>query len=150
MKKMLSLVIAAALGTSLSACVSTAADPATSSTPVPVDAPPAVVTPETVTQPVTSDTITLKQIMADPQWMGRSPVRPGWSLDGSMLVYEQERENSHLRDVFAAPVNMPANAERIPLSEQYLYRYSEKAQSVDGQTMAFLAGDGLPVLAGLG
>ncbi|MEC7692717.1 MAG: prolyl oligopeptidase family serine peptidase [Pseudomonadota bacterium] len=141
MKKMLSLVIAAALGTSLSACVSTAADPVTSSTPVPVTAPPAVVTPETVTQPVSSDTITLKQIMADPQWMGRSPVRPGWSLDGSMLVYEQERENSHLRDVFAAPVNMPANAERIPLSEQYLYRYSEKAQSVDGQTMAFLAGE---------
>ncbi len=143
MKKMLSLVIAAALGSSLSGCASTAADTQTvATTNVQSPAPAAVVKP-VVEENHSDGTITLKQIMSDPQWMGRSPSRPGFNLDGIKLVYEQERENSHLRDVFTASVNNPANAEQVPLSEQYLYRFDEKTTSLDGSTTAFRVGDSL-------
>ncbi len=144
MKKMLSLVIAATLGGSLSGCASTTSEthPVATSTSVQSPAPAAVVNP--MVEDTHSDgTITLKKIMSDPQWMGRSPSRPGWNLDGSKLVYEQERENSHLRDVYTASVNNPANAEQVPLSEQYLYRFDEKTTNANGTVTAFRVGDSL-------
>jgi dipeptidyl aminopeptidase/acylaminoacyl peptidase len=36
----------------------------------------------------------LEQIMADPDWMGNGPERPGWSLDGQ-FIYFQKKANGH-------------------------------------------------------
>ena len=49
--------------------------------------------------------ITLKQIMSDPQWIGALPTNMGWSVDGSAIVFERERENSALSDVYVIDSN---------------------------------------------
>lgn len=41
-----------------------------------------------------SPKLTLESIMADPDWMGNSPKRPSWSLDGE-VVYFSQKENGH-------------------------------------------------------
>lgn len=42
---------------------------------------------------------TLEQIMADPDWMGRSPERAFWSLDGTSVLFHQKQENSPVRNL---------------------------------------------------
>src|SRR5690554_3061829 len=41
----------------------------------------------------------LRQIMADPQWIGPSVERSWWQLDGEAIYYLVEREDSELRDI---------------------------------------------------
>lgn len=44
--------------------------------------------------------LTLEQIMADPDWIGRSPQSAAWHSTGRHVVYEQKREGQVIRDVF--------------------------------------------------
>ncbi|WP_196141082.1 prolyl oligopeptidase family serine peptidase [Aliikangiella sp. G2MR2-5] len=39
---------------------------------------------------VTNDQLTLKRVMSDPDWMGRSPEASFWSLDNSSVYYSQK------------------------------------------------------------
>jgi dipeptidyl aminopeptidase/acylaminoacyl peptidase len=43
-------------------------------------------------------TLTLKQIMDDPDWIGQPVDRAWWQLDGSSVIYEVERVGSDLTD----------------------------------------------------
>lgn len=45
------------------------------------------------------DVPTLRQIMAEPSWLARSPEALGWLADGSGVVYEQRRESTLEREV---------------------------------------------------
>ncbi|MEW9797009.1 S9 family peptidase [Alteromonas sp. CYL-A6] len=133
MNKITTYLLAAGLAGSLSACVSTADSSAQQPVPAVVKQ---TITPDVV--PSTSDdTITLKQIMSDPQWLGRQPESMGWSLDGAHIVYERERENSHLNDVYAASVSTPENATKVSLDKLHEYRFDEKVTSADGKYTAF-------------
>ena len=40
---------------------------------------------------------TLEQIMAHPDWLGRSPENPYWADDGSSIYYERKVEGSEER-----------------------------------------------------
>ena len=44
--------------------------------------------------------ITLEQIMADPDWMGRSPQRWYWGDDSNSVFYQQKRAGSPIRDLY--------------------------------------------------
>ena len=46
------------------------------------------------------DGVTLKQIMADPDWIGRSPEDPIWSDDSTTIFYQRKRKGSSVRDWF--------------------------------------------------
>ena len=76
--------------------------------------------------------ITLKQIMADPQWLGRAPTNMGWSIDGSHIVYEREQPNSKLKDVYIASLNAADKSVKAPLSQLHQYKYDERVEREDG------------------
>ena len=74
MKKLSSLLLASAVAAALSGCAATSEQtpPDTSHTP-PASQPQKVVTPVADVNPAAAGQITLKQIMSDPQWLGRQP-----------------------------------------------------------------------------
>lgn len=51
-----------------------------------------------------SITLTLEQIMADPDWLGRQPQSAHWSADSSRVYYQRKREGSELLDWYVRPL----------------------------------------------
>ncbi|HET7268051.1 MAG TPA: LpqB family beta-propeller domain-containing protein [Oleiagrimonas sp.] len=49
---------------------------------------------------VTPDKLTLKQIMANPDWIGHPVERPYWSADGQSIYYRLKRDGSKIRDLY--------------------------------------------------
>ena len=143
MNKITSFLLAAGLTTTLCAC---ATPMSTTTAPAQTQQQAAPITPDVSPSANDDATITLKQIMADPQWLGRQPESMGWSVDGDYLVYERERPDSHLTDVYAASVAAPTRAEKVPMSELQRFRFDEKAVSNDGKYTAFRFKDSVYVL----
>ncbi len=44
------------------------------------------------------ETVTLKQIMADPDWIGREPKNPVWSADSTQIFFQRKRKGSQILD----------------------------------------------------
>ncbi len=149
MKKYSSLLIAASVTFALGGCASTAheshsAKPAASSVSSSVS-PHESVTPESATYSATErGEITLKQIMADPQWIGALPTDMGWSVDDQKIVFERERQDSALSDVYIADLTSPEVAKKAPLSDLHKYRFDERVERKDG-VIAFTFEDSLYV-----
>ncbi|MDE2461051.1 MAG: S9 family peptidase [Gammaproteobacteria bacterium] len=60
--------------------------------------------------------ITLEQIMANPDWIGNPPARAYWSYNGHHIYYWQKRQGSPLSDLYA--VNLANDAvSKVPDSE---------------------------------
>ena len=138
MKKLSSLLLASAVAAALSGCAATAQQsPSSSPDPAPARQPEKVVTPVADVNPAASGQITLKQIMSDPQWLGRQPEHARFSVDGSQIVYDRQRQNSRLQDVYAAAVTSPQQAQQVSLDALQHVSYEEKAVSQDGQTIAY-------------
>lgn len=99
MKKTLVLAISAALFTSSCAMTDTTAHSSQVSIPATTlsTATGTVTKNQTNTNQLAGQVFTLEQIMADPDWMGRSPERPFWSLDGSTVLFQQKQEGSYVR-----------------------------------------------------
>lgn len=132
MKQITTLVASVCLTVSLAACSSTESpDQAPIITELPPNSPL-----ESVMQPMApstaSGTITLNQIMSDPDWLGRAPSGMGWSVDGSALVYDRKREGSVIRDSYAALLSAPSQSSIIPLSDIHEYRFDERVVRDDG------------------
>jgi len=60
--------------------------------------------------------ITLEQIMADPDWMGRSPQRWYWGDDSNSIFYQQKRQGSPLRDLYRQGIT-EKSATKVNLAE---------------------------------
>tara|TARA_B100000700_G_scaffold58050_1_gene63044 strand:+ start:4 stop:2499 length:2496 start_codon:yes stop_codon:yes gene_type:complete len=80
--------------------------------------------------------LTLEQIMADPDWMGRFPENAFWSLDGQDILFYQKREGSEVRDLMIIKGGQ-GKPQAVPLSEQHLYIADEKESSVAGDWLAY-------------
>ena len=50
-------------------------------------------------------TLTLKQIMADPDWIGQPVQEAWWQLDGESVIYTIERPESDLIDTYRINLN---------------------------------------------
>ena len=135
MKKYASLLIAASVTVALGGCASTAIDTNTHTKSTSAQVEQSTVMP-VVALPENSLTatgeITLKQIMADPQWIGALPTNMGWSVNSDKIVFEREREDSALSDVYIADVSSPENAVKAPLSDLHKYRFDERVVRNDG------------------
>jgi dipeptidyl aminopeptidase/acylaminoacyl peptidase len=135
MKKYASLLIAASVTVALGGCASTASDTntqtkSTSAQVVQSTVMPVVASPKNAT--AATGEITLKQIMADPQWIGALPTNMGWSVNSDKIVFERERKDSALSDVYIADVSSPENAVKAPLSDLHKYRFDERVVRNDG------------------
>ncbi|MDV6315250.1 prolyl oligopeptidase family serine peptidase [Idiomarina sp. HP20-50] len=80
--------------------------------------------------------LTLEQIMADPDWMGRFPENAFWSPDGQHILFEQKREASQIRDLMIIK-NATGEPQKVPLSDMHLYAADEKESSVAGNWLAY-------------
>ncbi|MEC7469783.1 MAG: hypothetical protein VYC51_08055 [Pseudomonadota bacterium] len=91
-------LIAGSLSLLLFACANTteSSTPIAPQTTAALPQPASVVVPDVATSKSNSE-LTLKQIMADPDWLGRQPSRPSWSVDGD-IVYARKREGSVVVD----------------------------------------------------
>ena len=90
-------IIAAAISFSLAACTST---PSTTTKSTTISKPAAKVAAAVAINSDASDTITLEQIMSDPDWMGRSPKAWYWGDDNNTVFYQQKRAGEPLRDLY--------------------------------------------------
>jgi dipeptidyl aminopeptidase/acylaminoacyl peptidase len=63
------------------------------------------------------DPVTLEQIRAHPDWLGRAPERAWWSADGSGIYFERKLEGSEERGLYRADVATGETLE-IPLAER--------------------------------
>lgn len=97
-----------------------------------VSQPPPIIASPLNERPQAQDStiITLEQIMADPDWLGREPESPVWSLDGRHIIYERKREGSHLRDFFIATPGVVGNGDKVAL--QQLHQV-DRSQQVTNQ-----------------
>ncbi|MBF7072765.1 S9 family peptidase [Glaciecola sp. MH2013] len=78
--------------------------------------------------------LSLKQIMSDPDWIGRQPEGAYWTADGNNIAYYRKREGSPVRDIWLANETVSGNGKQAPLSELHNYEYDELISDND---MAF-------------
>lgn len=125
MKKLL----IASLALSVSACTTTAIK-----TPLtPVENKPVEVI--NAAQPLlTGNALTMKQIMAEPSWMGIAPSRASWK-DDSTIFYYLKQAGSPLFDIFVQPIN--GEAQQLKLSEVHLASQSSGINNADLSLKAF-------------
>ncbi|WP_417684806.1 S9 family peptidase [Pseudidiomarina gelatinasegens] len=128
MKTKVAIAIAAALMSA--SCAMT--DASTSQT---ASKPPAVLTTAENTQAVAGQALTLNQIMADQDWVARSPESAYWMLDGSGVLFQQKREGSQLRDWYHQPVGKDAH--QVPLDKLHNYAYNDGVYNSDKSLLAY-------------
>jgi dipeptidyl aminopeptidase/acylaminoacyl peptidase len=63
--------------------------------------------------------ITLEQIMADPDWMGRSPQRWYWGDDNQTIFYKQKRAGSPLKDLYRQATT-GEQAKKVKLAQMHV------------------------------
>jgi hypothetical protein len=80
--------------------------------------------------------LTLNQIMADQDWVARSPESAYWMADGSGVLFAQKREGSQLRDWHHQPLT-DAEAHRVPLERLHYYAYNDGVYSRDRSLLAY-------------
>lgn len=75
--------------------------------------------------------LSLEQIMADQDWVARSPERAFWSYDGSQILFDRKREGSPMRDLYVRDLSAEGNGERVALSDIHAYAYRGAVYSAD-------------------
>lgn len=112
--------IALALSITLVACVSTETKSIVteeSSQPASFIAPQV----EDRNTTISSGTITLEQIMADPDWMGRTPQSWYWGDDSNTVFYQQKQLGNPLKDLFVKNINKDdGNGKKVSLDEMHI------------------------------
>lgn len=97
---------------------------------------------ETITQPdrseplkgISSVDLTLKQIMSDPDWLGRQPESPAFAPLSDSIVYQRKREGSVVRDYFTTQSGN-GNGEMIALDKLHQFQTDEY---IDDKNMPFV------------
>jgi len=116
-------IIAAAISFSLVACVSTSPQSLTNNetNPIAITSIANVAATPAVNKN-SNAIITLEQIMADPDWMGRSPQSWYWGDDNQTVFYQQKRKGSPLRDLFHLNTEgaQQGLSEKVPLSTMHI------------------------------
>lgn len=91
--------------------------------------------------------LTLKQIMSDPDWLGREPEDAFWSADGNSIGYYRKQEGSPIRDLWLiAPhhksnnssENKAKNGQKVSLSDVHRYEYDDIISDKDMDFVAWL------------
>jgi len=80
--------------------------------------------------------LSLYQIMADQDWVARSPESAYWIADGSGVLFAQKREGSQLRDWFHKSLT-DAEAHQVPLERLHHYAYNDGVYSQDRSLLAY-------------
>ncbi|MCC5451180.1 prolyl oligopeptidase family serine peptidase [Rheinheimera sp. UJ51] len=82
--------------------------------------------------------LTMEQIMADPDWLGRQPESAFWAPDSSTVYYQRKREQSELRDWFRRPVQGAGNGEQVKLADWHQMGAEQLVFNADRSKMAYI------------
>ncbi len=112
-------LLAATLSLSLVACVNT--EKLVQNNPDKASLPATVIVPASVDAAVISanQTITLEQIMADPDWFGRAPESWYWGDDSNTVFYKQKQLGTPLRDLLVKSLAANSTVSKVKLSNQH-------------------------------
>lgn len=91
-------------------------------------------------------TLTLEQIMADPDWLGRQPSEPRWAVNGAAVVFDRKQQGSVLTDTYAIDIASPATINKVALADWHHFRYDERVQDPLSGTIAYRVKDSVFVL----
>ena len=128
-------LIAAVLSVSLVACVSTEnSTNNNTNTSAESVAPTVILTPTVNADSVThsNQTITLEQIMADPDWFGRAPESWYWGDDSNTVFYKQKQLGNPLRDLFVKTLDSGQAAQQVDLSQHHIVADSNAKVNANG------------------
>jgi dipeptidyl aminopeptidase/acylaminoacyl peptidase len=87
---------------------------------------------------IQSKLLTLEQIMADPDWMGRQPTSAYWADDSEAVLYKQKQLGSPLSDLWTKSINEQGNGNKIELSALHLHAYEKRILSQNKQMAAWV------------
>ncbi|MFT6413374.1 MAG: hypothetical protein ACJASI_001491, partial [Glaciecola sp.] len=91
--------------------------------------------------------LTLKQIMSNPDWLGREPEDAFWSADGNSIGYYRKQEGNPIRDLWlTAPHHKGINSsqsntengQKVSLADIHQYEYDEIISDRDMDFVAWL------------
>lgn len=97
-----------------------------------IKAAPSVVIGEQANQ------LTLEQIMADPDWIGRSPSSVYWGDDDKSLYYQQKREGSPISDLWLKSLDETGNGEKVDFDELHFHAYKNRIISHNKKRAAWV------------
>lgn len=92
-------------------------------------------------QPQTSLTtgqLSLEMIMADPDWIGRQPLNPFWSLDGASILYERKRAGSQIRDLWRLDIGSTDNGQKVALDLLHQQENDNRVANQNGDKYAWV------------
>ncbi|MEM8963056.1 MAG: prolyl oligopeptidase family serine peptidase, partial [Acidobacteriota bacterium] len=80
--------------------------------------------------------VTLKKIMAHPDWLGTAPEDPYWADDGTAIYFEDKRIGEEIRDLVRIDL---ATGERtvVPLAEHGAASSARGRRSADGEAKVY-------------
>lgn len=99
---------------------------------------PAPLTAEQVYQADPAIRLTMEQIMADPDWLGRQPETAFWSPDGSSVYYQRKREGSEIRDWFSRSLQSEGNGELVKLAHWHQMGAEQMVYNADRSKAAYV------------
>lgn len=82
--------------------------------------------------------LTLEQIMADPDWLGRPAEGAYWADNNSQLYFQQKRQGSEIRDWYSVKAEQGAIATAVPMADWHLMGSAQTVYSQDGKSLAYL------------
>ena len=82
--------------------------------------------------------LSLEQIMADPDWLGRQPEEAHWSLDSQQVYFERKRQGSEQRDWYARPLTAADNGSIVPLSQLHQIGAAQISYNADRSMQAYV------------
>ncbi|MBL4910066.1 MAG: S9 family peptidase [Alteromonadaceae bacterium] len=128
-------IIAAAISFSLVACASTTTALNTNNSEN-INTPPAKVATMPALHSNASEVITLEQIMANPDWMGRSPQAWYWGDDNETVFYQQKRVGNPLRDLYRLSTN--GVSEKVALAKLHIAADRNAVDNSDHSKQVYL------------
>lgn len=81
--------------------------------------------------------LTLEQIMADPDWLGREPESAHWNYDSQQVYYQRKQQGSELRDWFARPLAANDNGSAVTLAQQHQAGSANAVYNADRSLQAY-------------
>ncbi|WP_240221859.1 S9 family peptidase [Rheinheimera hassiensis] len=86
----------------------------------------------------TSIKLSMEQIMADPDWLGRQPEQALWSADSQQVFYQRKQQGNELRDWFVRPLTAQGNGEQVALASQHQIGSASAVYNKDRSLQAYI------------
>jgi dipeptidyl aminopeptidase/acylaminoacyl peptidase len=120
-------VLIASATTFLLACSATqTSEPVVNSVNTEDSQPQIIKAAPTIQTAAQSQQLTLEQIMADPDWMGRQPTSAYWADDSDAVYYKQKQLGSPLSDLWTKSLSGQGNGDKVELSELHQHAYKDR------------------------